>query len=176
MSNPSIEIPERIKDLSGYITRRKELFSHQAVEIAEFIDRFIEKPIEVKPFVVYEVKVDGSEERFLGFKSPVSAVEWTVAPYKFEDDEPIFLLDRREPRFLPDYLITVVRRITPDEPVEFGLADKVWGFGSEVLIKAKLSSSVVDNDGDIQAEFSLADGGSDYALVSADTVALAKKD
>ena len=121
MTNPSIEIPERIKGFAVDITSNKDYYSPQAIALAEFLDQFIEKPIEVEPFVVYEVKVAGREERFLGFKSLTSFVEWTVAPYEFCGDKPEYLLDNLKPSFEHDSNVKAIRRIIPE--LEFGLKD-----------------------------------------------------
>lgn len=169
MTNPSIEIPERIKGFAVYITSNKDYYSPQAIALAEFLDQFIEKPIEAEPFVVYEVKVAGREERFLGFKSPISAVEWTVAPYEFCGNKPEYLLDNLNPSFERDSQVKVIRRIIPE--LEFGIEDKEFNFGDEVLVKAKLSSSEIDSDGDILVE--LRDAG--YAHSDAKNVALLKE-
>lgn len=174
MTKPSIEIPEEIQQsVTTILEGGSDMYLPRTVKLAEFLDQFIEKPIEAEPFVVYEVKVVGREERFLGFKSPLSAVEWTVAPYEFYLDNPEYLHDNSNPSFQRDSDIKVIRRIIPE--LEFGLEDKKWGFESEVLVKAKISSPEVDPDGDVGVMFSFSNGPSDFRYVDADTVALVKE-
>lgn len=174
MSKPVIEIPEDVKEVVEVVIRNGfDLYLPSTIKLAEFIDQFIEKPIVAEPFVVYEVKVEDYENiRFLGFKSNIAAIEWTVAPYEFDEEEPIYLRDQQEPRFVRDDQVTVIRRITPDNALEFGLGGKSFKENDEVLVKASLAQREIPDDGFIRVE--LEDSLVTYA--DARHIALVKED
>lgn len=180
MSNPIIEIPEEVKTTAERVVAGRECYMGTTVAMAEFVLGLNKPEIEVEPFVIYRVEVQGEDNYHIGFRvSQSAAFPWLTLTINNPEKRDVYPVSIHNLGVRKDEEVKVIERWSPEAPkVEFGIGgshDSVTP-DREVLVKGVLGSDHVDSDGDVLVQMEFSHGLSESHYVSAADIAYAEED
>lgn len=175
MSNPIIEIPEEIKTTAERVVAGRECYMGTTVAMAEFVLGLNKPEIEVEPFVIYRVEVQGEDNYHIGFRvSQSAAFPWLTLTINYPEKENVYPVSIHNLGVRKDEEVKVVERWSPEAPeLEFGIGEKHESVDRdrEVLVKGVLGSETVDSDGDVLVQMEFSQGLTESHYVNAADIA-----
>lgn len=168
----SIEVPENIIGLAKKILEDSGCYGDNSLELANFITSATRTEIEVEPFVVYRIEVNGNNRIGFKFPTPEAYNQWVVVgitTFNRDDAVPTY----STAGLAHDNDVKVIERWTPEAPeIKFGITADDAVTGAEVLVRGSLAIDGVDSDDDVFVTATYSDGLSSDVYVNAADVAL----